>query len=65
MILITIVLLLLLVGCTTDGDKFNGLVLTDKNTGKNYLLRHTHGDAYFIYESITIINGKDTTNQFK
>lgn len=53
-----------LVGCS-DGDRFNGLVLTDTNTGKRYLLKHNGGDTYFVDEEITIISGSDTTKGFR
>ena len=44
-----------------DGSKHDGLVLTDNNTGKKYLLKHNGGDTYFIYEQVLQISGKDTT----
>lgn len=48
-----------------DGDKFDGLVLTDENTGKKYLLKHNIGDTYMIDEQVLQISGKDTTLVFK
>lgn len=50
---------------SVDYDKYDGLILTYENTGKKYLIKHSFGDAYFIYERVMIINGKDTTYQFK
>jgi len=48
-----------------DGNRYGGLVLTDENTGKKYLIKSHMGDAYFIDERVMIINGQDTTYQFK
>lgn len=48
-----------------DGNKFDGLVLTDENTGKKYLLKHNFGDTYMIDEQVLEISGKDTTFVFK
>ncbi len=48
-----------------DDDKFDGLVLTDENTGKKYLLKHNIGDTYMIDEQVLQISGKDTTLVFK
>ena len=31
-----------------DGDKYNGLVLVDPNTGIKYLLKYNGGDSYFV-----------------
>jgi hypothetical protein len=47
------------------GDKFDGFVLTDENTGKKYLLKHNIGYTYMIYEQVLQISGKDTTFVFK
>ena len=44
---------------------YHGLVLTDENTGKKYLLKHNVGDTYFIDEQVLQISGKDTTMVFK
>ena len=49
----------------SDGSKFDGLVLTDENTGKKYLLKHNIGDTYMIYEQVLQVSGKDTTLVFK
>lgn len=46
-------------------DKFDGLVLTDENTGKKYLLKHNIMDTYMIDEQFLQISGKDTTLVFK
>ena len=48
-----------------DGNKYDGLVLTDENTGKKYLLKHNVGDTYMIDEQVLQISGKDTTLVFK
>jgi hypothetical protein len=45
--------------------QYDGLVLTDENTGKKYLLKHNVGDTYFIDEQVLQISGKDTTMVFK
>lgn len=55
--------MLFLVSCYND-TSMNGFVLTDKNTGREYLLKHSIGDNYFIYEKRIIIIGKDTTYAF-
>lgn len=60
--------LISLTACGADSlnhNKYGGLILTDENTGKKYLITHSFGDAYFIDERVMIINGKDTTYQFK
>jgi hypothetical protein len=63
-ILITLlVMLCLFTSC--DSSKYDGLILTDKNTGKMYLLEHRMGDTYFIKEQILQISGSDTTYVFK
>ena len=46
--------------CSNDTEK-DGLILTDPNTGKLYLLRHNIGDTYFINERKMLIIAKDTT----
>jgi hypothetical protein len=48
-----------------DGNKYDGLILTDENTGKKYFLKHNFNDAYFIDELVIQISGKDTTYVFK
>ena len=48
-----------------DGDKYDGLILTDTKTNKVYLLKHNIGDTYFVDEKVLQINGKDTTEVFK
>ena len=50
--------------CSNDTQK-DGLILTDPNTGKLYLLRHNIGDTYFINERKMLIIAKDTTWVFK
>lgn len=51
--------------CSCESDKHDGLILTDENTGKKYLLEHRLGDSYFIKEQILQISGGDTTYVFK
>lgn len=52
----------LLQGCGDDGSKYDGLILTDTKTGRQYLLKYTGpGDTYFIDEKVIKIIGKDTT----
>lgn len=56
----------ILTSCSTpNNEKHDGLILTDVNTGKRYLLNHNFGNNYFIDEEVEIINGQDTTYQFK
>jgi len=55
----------ILTGCVNDNKKYDGLVLTDNKTGGVYLLRHNIGDTYMIYEKVTTIINKDTTEVFK
>ena len=56
----SVLLCVVLSSCNNDTQK-NGLILTDPNTGKLYLLKHNVGDTYFIYERQMLISGKDTT----
>ena len=58
-----ILIMLFFIGCA-DVDKYDGLILTDKNTGKQYLMKHNIGDNYFIDEKRTIISGDDTITVF-
>ncbi len=48
-----------------NGSKYDGLILTDENTGKKYLLEYNVGDTYFVEERVIVINGQDTTYQFR
>lgn len=61
-ILLLFTLVILFSACSS---KYDGLILTDENTGKKYLLRHNLGDNYFIDEQTLYISGKDTTLVFK
>lgn len=64
-------LVLVLTNCTKDSktginkDRFDGLILTDLNTNKTYLLRYNIGKTYFIDELQVKIIGKDTTHVFR
>jgi hypothetical protein len=51
-----------LTACDTEKD---GMIVTDQNTGKLYLLKHNVGDNYFIFERKMLISGKDTTFVFE
>jgi len=51
-------------GCS-DGSKYDKLILTDNNTGKQYLMKHNMGDTYYIDEKVTKISGKDTIDTFE
>ena len=62
-ILLLFVIVILFSACSTN--KYDGLILTDENTGKKYLLKHNLGDTYFIDEQILYISGKDTTLVFR
>lgn len=53
-------ILMTIIGCDNDGDKYNNLILTDENTGKKYLLKHNFVDSYFIDEAKIKIVGNDT-----
>lgn len=57
---VTVLLFSVLSSCSNDTQK-DGLILTDPNTGKLYLLRHNIGDTYFINERKMLIIAKDTT----
>lgn len=48
-----------------NGNKYDGLILTDENTGKKYLLIHSVVNTYFVYERVIVISGQDTTYQLK
>lgn len=54
-----------LISCGYTGDKYDGLVLTDENTGKKYLIKHNVLDTYMIYEHTIEISGTDTIYKFK
>ena len=65
-ILICCFFILFLTSCTyKDGDKYDGLILTDTKTNKVYLLKHNIVDTYFINEKVLQISGEDTTEVFK
>ena len=52
-------ILLLVVGCGVDGDRFHGLKLVDGN-GDVYLLKHSFNDVYFVDNLSEIEREKDT-----
>ena len=54
----------LFTGCS-DGSKYDKLILTDQNTGKQYLIKHNIGDTYMIDEKVVKIRGKDTISVFE
>ncbi len=54
----------LFTGCS-DGIKYDKLILTDQNTGKQYLIKHNIGDTYMIDEKVVKISGKDTISVFE
>lgn len=60
----SLLLCTVLSSCNNE-TQYDGLVLTDENTGKKYLLKHNVGDTYFIDEQTQQILGKDTTVVFK
>lgn len=49
----------------SDGSKYDKLILTDQNTGKQYLIKHNIGDTYMIDEKVVKISGKDTISVFE
>ena len=61
---IVILVIAIFTGCSY-GNKYDKLILTDQNTGKQYLLRHHAGDTYFISEKVIKISGKDTICVFE
>lgn len=61
----TVLVAMLFVSCGADNDKYNGMILTDENTGKRYLLKHHMIDAYFIDEEVEKIIGNDTIRVFE
>lgn len=58
-VLYTILAVVLLTGCRY-GDKYDKLILTDLNTGKQYFMKHNFCDTYMINEKVIKISGKDT-----
>ena len=54
----------LFTGCS-DWSKYDKLILTDQNTGKQYLIKHNIGDTYMIDEKVVKISGKDTISVFE
>ena len=54
----------LFTGCS-DGSKYDKLILTDQNTGKQYLIKHNIDDTYMIDEKVVKISGKDTVIMFE
>jgi hypothetical protein len=54
----------LFTGCSY-GSKYDKLILTDQNTGKQYLIKHNIGDTYMIDEKVVKISGKDTVIMFE
>ena len=54
----------LFTGCS-DVSKYDKLILTDPNTGKQYLMKHNVGDTYMIDEKVVKISGKDTISVFE
>ena len=59
-----VVLLCLFVSCV-PGKKYDGLILTDKNTGTKYLFKYYFGNTYFILEQTIRITGGDTLVVFE
>lgn len=62
-ILLLFTLVVIFSACSSN--KYDGLILTDENTGKKYFLKHNIGDNYFIKEQILYVSGKDTTLVFR
>lgn len=61
---IVILVIAIFTGCSY-GNKYDKLILTDQNTGKQYLLRYNIGDTYFISEKVIKIIGNDTICVFE
>lgn len=59
-----LIFMLSCISCS-DGSKYDGLVLTDEETGKKYLLKHNSGDTYFVDEEWMQITKNDTIRKFK
>ena len=52
--------------CSSEkAKKLDGLVLIDPNTKKQYMLRLSVGEVFFVDEYVQIISGKDTTFVYK
>ena len=47
------------------GSKYDGLILTDNKTGRQYLLKYNIGDTYMIDEKIIKVIDNDTTFVFR
>jgi hypothetical protein len=62
-VLYALLCVVILSGC--DGSKYDGLILTDTATGREYLLKHNILDTYFIDEKVVKIMGNDTTRVFE
>ena len=62
--LYAMLVVVLFTGCS-DGSKYDKLILTDQNTGKQYLIKHNIGDTYMIDEKVVKISGKDTISVFE
>jgi hypothetical protein len=58
-------LALLLCSCNDSYKKVDGVVLTDMNTGKKYLVKHHIGATFMVYEQVKEISEKDTITSFK
>lgn len=59
-------LLLVLSIISCDSDKYDGMIITDKYTNKQYLLENAGGRNYFIAErKVKSVSGKDTTWAFE
>lgn len=61
----TLLVLLIMTILFCSCNKYDGLILTDENTGKKYLLEYNFGNSYFIKEQTLLISGSDTTYVFK
>jgi hypothetical protein len=52
-----------IISCSDD-IKYDGIIVIDPNTKKEYLLVHSMGKCYFIHEKKIKIVGTDTTYVF-
>lgn len=62
-----LILMLSSIFYSCSNAKYDGLILTDENTGKKYLIKQVDVivNTYKISEQVKVIVGNDTTLMFK
>lgn len=58
-----LILIVLLASCK-ESKKYDGMILTDENTQKKYLIKSSHS-GYRVYERIQQTSGCDTTYVYR